>query len=109
MLKGFNHKTTFRDTHRHFHLAYEISKKCPIVCGNVDLKKSNYKNAWIRTLWMICLKVSIFQKYVQNLICKNESCRMHNSELRLHLNRAFDNPDLFVHVVHGDHLFQFSP
>ena len=41
MSKCVDHKTTFLDTHRHFRPATEISKKLPIVCGGLELKKSN--------------------------------------------------------------------
>ena len=36
-------KTTFLDTHRHSHLVFEISRKCPIVCGCPELKKDSLK------------------------------------------------------------------
>ena len=35
-------KNSFPDTHRHFRLAIEISGKCPIVCGGLKLKVSNF-------------------------------------------------------------------
>ena len=41
MSKCFDHKTMFSDTHRHFRPAIEISRKRPIVCGGLELKKSN--------------------------------------------------------------------
>ena len=44
MIKLFNHKTTFLDTHKHFRLAIEVSKIFPIVCGALELEKSNLAN-----------------------------------------------------------------
>ena len=51
-----DHKSTFPDTHRHFRLATEISRKLPIVCGalgGLELKKRatwTTKYAWIRNI-----------------------------------------------------------
>ena len=41
MSKCLDHKTKRPDTHRHFRLATGISRKCPIVCRGLELKKSN--------------------------------------------------------------------
>ena len=43
-----DYKTAFLDTYRHFHPVVDIPKKNPIVCGGLDLKKSNLKN--VKTL-----------------------------------------------------------
>ena len=43
MIKSFDHKTTFPDTHRHFRLAIEISQKCPIACRGLELKRATQK------------------------------------------------------------------
>ena len=52
MSNCFNHKATFPDTHRHFRPAIEISRKIPIVCEGLELKKSNLENkyTWMRNL-----------------------------------------------------------
>ena len=40
MSQCVDHKITFPETHHHFRLAIEISRKCPIVYGGLELKKS---------------------------------------------------------------------
>ena len=44
MSKCFDHETTFPDTHRHFCPAIDISRRIPIVCWGLRLKKINLKN-----------------------------------------------------------------
>ena len=42
--KCFDHKTTFLDMRRHFHLAIGISRKCLIACGGLEIQKNNLKH-----------------------------------------------------------------
>ena len=67
--KCVDHKNTFPDTHRHFHLATEISRICHIGCEGAELQNSNLKNT-------TCL----------------DTQPMHNSEFSL------DSPLFLTHV-----------
>ena len=38
-----DHRNTFLDMHGHIRLAIEIPRKCPLVCGGLQLKKSYFR------------------------------------------------------------------
>ena len=109
MSKCFDHKTTFPDTHRHFCLAIEISRKFPIVCEGLELKQSSLKtkHAWIRSPWMIIFKFTISEQIVFGAaMLKSNGDRMHSSEFKLHLNRAFERTFL-LYLGYKNTLFAF--
>ena len=52
------HEAVFSNTHRYFRLAIELSMKCPIVCGGLQLKTSETFNNtydWLRSLCTLLL------------------------------------------------------
>ena len=63
MSKCFDHKTTFADTHKHLGPAIEISRKIPIVCGGLELKKINVKTRSLDPQPMF-LNFSMFEEMV---------------------------------------------
>ena len=69
----------------------------PSFAGVYSSKKttSKTKHAWIRSLCMIILEISTFDKNGPN-VSKGKGYRMHNSKLRLHLNCAINNPHVFT-------------
>ena len=97
MSKCFDHKTTFPDTHRHFHLATEISRNCSIVCKGAELKNSNKRKTCLDTQPMNDFFFEFWRK--KTPCVKNGGSWMHNSELSLHLNCALDNPWCFTQGV----------
>ena len=99
MAECFYHKTTIQDTHRHFRLVIEISRKFPIVCKGLELKKSSLKTeyAWIRSLWMTFSKILQTSNCRSPYVTTKKDYRMHTSELRLHLNCAIDTL-CFLHM-----------
>ena len=50
-------------------------------------------------VFVVFLFFSIFNKYLLDPYVKKQGYPMHNSEFRLHPNRAFDNPCLFYTCV----------
>ena len=105
MSKCVDHKTTFLDKHRHFRPATEISRSCSIVCGGLELKKSNLRNKTCLDAQHTNDTFELFETITnifQNLCVNIQGYRMHN----LHLNCALDGPCFFTHGVRNT--FSFS-
>ena len=102
MTKCFDHKTNFLDTHRYFRPAIETYTDSPIISRGPELKKSNLKTNMLGfaayVFEQIDFRKVLYGPHEQN----SKGYRMHNSELRLHLNCAFDNP-CFLHVGYKMH------
>ena len=106
MLKCFEHKTTFPDTHRHFRLANEISRNCPTVCGYLELTKRNFKSKTCLNTQPVNDAFKFIKNKCRTPIQKSKGYRMHSSELRFYINCAFDDP-CFLHMGYKQ-IFQFS-
>ena len=91
MLKCFDHKTTFPDTHRLSCLATEISKTNPIFSGGQELKRSSCLNK-CSDLQPMDAALKLFDFQEKHPICKQKGYRMHNSALSLHPGCAFNRP-----------------
>ena len=86
-------KPHFLDTHKHFRPVIEILRKCPITWGG-----TTYKNK-------TCLDSqpmdNVFETFIPKTNVqnpwKNNGYRVHNSELRLHLDCALNTRCVFTH------------
>ena len=103
MSKCFDHDAPFLDTHRHFCPAIEISRKLPIACGGLELKKSILKNKRLGLAAYVFELLDFRQKSVWSPMSKIKGNRMHNFEFTMHQNCAFDSPCFFLHMGHKIH------